>query len=148
MINNILVSFSYFFKGILFGVPSIVLLAKESIRLGAFEHMFYVKGLGGKAIVTVLLHGLLELTAIIITCGAGVVMGKSFYLPVRKSGRCTTPGSKRGYKDRCRPCANLCCGRIYRGLYYPLLQNAIIHEPVYSFCMRPFYHLVLHLLSY
>jgi uncharacterized membrane protein SpoIIM required for sporulation len=78
MINNIMVSFFYFFKGILFGVPSIVSLAKESIRLGAFEHMFYTKGLGGQAVVTVLLHGLLELTAIIITCGAGIVMGKSF----------------------------------------------------------------------
>lgn len=78
MINNIMVSFSYFFRGILFGIPSITSLAKESIRLGAFEHMFYSKGLGGQAVVTVLLHGLLELTAIIITCGAGIVMGKSF----------------------------------------------------------------------
>jgi uncharacterized membrane protein SpoIIM required for sporulation len=32
-------------------------------------------------VVTVLLHGLLELTAIIITCGAGLVMGKSFLFP-------------------------------------------------------------------
>lgn len=78
MINNIMVSFSYFFRGILFGIPSITSLAKESIRIGAFEHMFYVKGLGGQAVVTVLLHGLLELTAIILTCGAGVVMGKSY----------------------------------------------------------------------
>lgn len=81
MINNIMVSFTYFFKGILFGIPSIVLLAKEAIRLGAFEHMFYTHGLGGAAVVTVLLHGLLELTAIILTCGAGVVMGKSFLFP-------------------------------------------------------------------
>lgn len=78
MINNIMVSFSYFFRGILFGIPSITSLAKESIRIGAFEHMFYAKGLGGQAVVTVLLHGLLELTAIILTCGAGVVMGKSY----------------------------------------------------------------------
>jgi uncharacterized membrane protein SpoIIM required for sporulation len=78
MINNIMVSFSYFFRGILFGIPSITSLAKESIRIGAFEHLFYVKGLGGQAVVTVLLHGLLELTAIILTCGAGVVMGKSY----------------------------------------------------------------------
>lgn len=78
MINNIMVSFSYFFRGILFGIPSITSLAKESIRIGAFEHMFYTKGLGGQAVVTVLLHGLLELTAIILTCGAGVVMGKSY----------------------------------------------------------------------
>ncbi|HZH00203.1 MAG TPA: stage II sporulation protein M [Flavisolibacter sp.] len=99
MINNILVSFSYFFKGILFGVPSIVLLAKESIRLGAFEHMFYVKGLGGKAIVTVLLHGLLELTAIIITCGAGVVMGKSFlFAGTQKRVDALRQGAKDGIK--------------------------------------------------
>lgn len=78
MINNIMVSFSYFFRGILFGIPSITSLAKESIRIGAFEHMFYAKGLGGQAVVTVLLHGLLELTAIILTCGAGVVMGMSY----------------------------------------------------------------------
>lgn len=81
MINNIMVSFSYFFRGILFGIPSIMSLAKESMRLGAFEHMFYAKGLGGQAIVTVLLHGLLELTAIIFTCGAGIVMGKSYLFP-------------------------------------------------------------------
>ncbi len=81
MINNIMVSFSYFFRGILFGVPSILLLAKESMRLGAFEHMFYAKDLGGQAVVTVLLHGLLELTAIILTCGAGLVMGMSYLFP-------------------------------------------------------------------
>jgi uncharacterized membrane protein SpoIIM required for sporulation len=47
--------------------------------------MFYSKGLGGKAVVTVLLHGLLELTAIILTCGAGVVMGKSYLFPGTRS---------------------------------------------------------------
>ncbi len=81
MINNIMVSFSYFFKGILFGIPSITSLAKESIRIGAFEQMFFAKGLGVEAVVTILLHGMLELTAIIITCGAGVIMGTSYLFP-------------------------------------------------------------------
>jgi len=81
MINNIMVSFTYFFRGILFGIPSIAALAKESMRLGAFEHMFFAKGLGSQAIIIVLLHGMLELTAIIVTCGAGVIMGKSFLFP-------------------------------------------------------------------
>ncbi len=99
MINNIMVSFSYFFKGILFGIPSVVSLAKESIRLGAFEHMFYSKGLGGQAVVTVLLHGLLELTAIIITCGAGVVMGKSFlFAGTQKRIDSLRQGAKDGVK--------------------------------------------------
>jgi uncharacterized membrane protein SpoIIM required for sporulation len=81
MLNNIFVSFIYFFRGIVLGLPSIVALGKESIRLGAFEHMFYVKNLGGQAIVTVLIHGILELTAIIIACAAGVVMGTSYLFP-------------------------------------------------------------------
>lgn len=99
MINNIMVSFSYFFRGILFGVPSITSLAKESIRLGAFEHMFYVKGLGGQAVVTVLLHGLLELTAIIITCGAGIVMGKSYlFAGTQKRIDSLKQGAKDGVK--------------------------------------------------
>jgi uncharacterized membrane protein SpoIIM required for sporulation len=99
MVNNIMVSFSYFFRGILFGIPSIAALAKESMRLGAFEHMFYTKNLGGQAIVTVLLHGLLELTAIIITCGAGVVMGTSFLFPgTKKRIDSLREGAKDGIK--------------------------------------------------
>jgi len=81
MINNIVVSLMYFVKGILFGVLSIYSLIKESIRLGAFEYMFFSKGLGGKAAMTVLIHGMLELTAIIIASGAGMVLGKSFLFP-------------------------------------------------------------------
>ena len=78
MINNIMVSLMYFVRGLLFGVLTILALVRESVRVGAFEYMFYAKGLGGQAAVTILLHGLLELTAIIIACAAGVVLGKSF----------------------------------------------------------------------
>lgn len=78
MINNIMVSLMYFVRGLLFGFLTIIALVKESVRIGAFEYMFYAKGLGSQAVVTILLHGLLELTAIIIACAAGVVLGKSF----------------------------------------------------------------------
>ncbi len=81
MINNIMVSLIYFVRGILFGIFSAVALIKESVRLGAFEYMFYAKGLGGQAVLTVLLHGFLELSAIIISCGAGIVLGKSYLFP-------------------------------------------------------------------
>jgi uncharacterized membrane protein SpoIIM required for sporulation len=81
MINNIMVSLMYFVRGILFGVLTIMALVRESVRLGAFEYLFYSKGLGGQAVVTVLLHGLLELTAIIIACAAGIVLGKSTLFP-------------------------------------------------------------------
>jgi uncharacterized membrane protein SpoIIM required for sporulation len=85
MENNIRVSFIYFFKGIALGIPSLTALGKESIRIGAFEQMFFSKGLGRLAVVTVLIHGMLELTAIIIACAAGFVMGTGFLFP--KTGR-------------------------------------------------------------
>lgn len=78
MINNIMVALMYFVRGLLFGVLTITALVRESVRVGAFEYLFYAKGLGGQAVVTILLHGLLELTAIIISCAAGLVLGKSF----------------------------------------------------------------------
>ena len=81
MINNIMVSLIYFVRGIFLGVLSAVALIQESVRLGAFEYMFYAKGLGGQAVLTVLLHGFLELTAIIISCAAGIVLGKSYLFP-------------------------------------------------------------------
>ena len=81
MINNIMVSLMYFVRGLSFGILTILALMKESVRIGAFEYMFYAKGLGGQAVVTILLHGLLELTAIIIACAAGIVLGKSFLFP-------------------------------------------------------------------
>ena len=77
LVNNITVSLKYFAKGIFFGIFSLYSLVIESIRLGAFEYMFYKHGLGGKALLTILIHGILELTAIIIACAAGLVMGKS-----------------------------------------------------------------------
>ena len=78
MINNIMVSLMYFVRGLLFCFLTIIALMRESVRVGAFEYLFYAKGMGSQAVVTILLHGLLELTAIIISCAAGVVLGKSF----------------------------------------------------------------------
>ena len=96
MINNIMVSLIYFVRGLLFGIFSAIALIKESVRLGAFEYLFYAKGLGGQAVLTVLLHGFLELTAIIISCAAGIVLGKSYLFPGTVS---RIDAFKKGAKD-------------------------------------------------
>jgi len=85
MLNNIMVSFTYFFRGLLLGIPSMLALGREAIRIGAFEYMFYEHDLGLNAVVTVLLHGMLELTAIIIACGGGLIMGTSFLFAVTRN---------------------------------------------------------------
>jgi uncharacterized membrane protein SpoIIM required for sporulation len=85
MYNNIFLSFQIFFKGILLGIPCISDLGKNSVMVGAFEYMFQKHGLGFQWICTVLIHGILELTALIIGCSAGVVMGTGYLFP--KTGR-------------------------------------------------------------
>ncbi len=81
MINNIIVSIKYFLKGILLGVISIREMSREAIRIGAFEQFFFGRGYGLKSVLTVSIHGVLELTSIIIASGAGVIMGTSYLFP-------------------------------------------------------------------
>jgi uncharacterized membrane protein SpoIIM required for sporulation len=81
MFNNIAVSLRYFVEGIFFCFLTIFHLVQESIRVGAFEYMFAAKGLGFQWVTTVLIHGTLELSAIILASGAGIVLGKSFLFP-------------------------------------------------------------------
>lgn len=81
MINNIYVSFTYFAKGLVLCFPVILDLLNEGVRLGAFEHMFFSKGLGMQSILTIFIHGTLELSAIVIAGAAGVVLGKGWMFP-------------------------------------------------------------------
>ena len=81
MIHNILVDFTLFLRGLALGIPSMIGLGQNAIIVGAFEQMFHKHGLGAEWFMAVMIHGLLELTALIIACTAGVVMGTSFLFP-------------------------------------------------------------------
>lgn len=81
MINNIRVAVFAFFQGILLGIGSVYSLVQNSIMVGVFHNMFAAKGYGIEFLFAVMLHGLLELTAIVIACGAGMVMGTSYLFP-------------------------------------------------------------------
>ncbi|MDQ3277933.1 MAG: stage II sporulation protein M, partial [Bacteroidota bacterium] len=81
MINNIIVSFTYFGKGLLLGFFSLKELGKESMRVGVFHYMFAAKGHGTGFLLAVMIHGLLELSAIVMACAAGAVMGISYLFP-------------------------------------------------------------------
>ena len=81
MINNISVSFRYFMEGLLFPFFTIPELVRDGMMVGAFDAFFYAKGLGNMFILTVMLHGTLELSSIVIAATAGVVLGKSWLFP-------------------------------------------------------------------
>jgi len=96
MINNIIVSFTYFGKGLLLGIFPLIELGKESMRVGVFHYLFAAKGYGIGFVLAVMIHGLLELSAIVLSCGAGVVMGISWLFPGTNS---RLSAFKEGVKD-------------------------------------------------
>lgn len=79
--NNIRVSFFAFVAGILLSAGSILLLISNGIMLGAFQYFFYQKGLLITSVLSIWIHGTLEITSIVIAGGAGIVLGNSILFP-------------------------------------------------------------------
>ena len=81
MINNISVSFRCFMEGLAFPYFAPKELVDNGMMVGAFDAFFYTKGLGNMFILTVMLHGILELSSIVIAVASGIVLGKSWLFP-------------------------------------------------------------------
>jgi uncharacterized membrane protein SpoIIM required for sporulation len=81
MIHNIRVSFLMFASGIFCGIPSMYMAAQNAVMVGSFDQFFAAKGLGIDFWLVVFVHGTLEITALIISSAAGIVLGKSFLFP-------------------------------------------------------------------
>lgn len=80
-VNNIRVSFLTFVAGVLFSFGTVYVLLQNGIMLGAFQYFFYEQGLLASSVLTIWIHGTLEISAIIIAGGAGLVMGNSLLFP-------------------------------------------------------------------
>ncbi len=79
--NNIRVSFTAFAAGLLASVGTAYLLFRNGIMLGSFFTLFYQQKLLASSVMVVMLHGTLEISAIIIAGGAGLRMGNSILFP-------------------------------------------------------------------
>ncbi|NNF59015.1 MAG: stage II sporulation protein M [Rhodothermaceae bacterium] len=88
-LNNILVSFLTFIG--IFRVPGLVLpafsfgtvynLFSNGVMVGAFQYFFYEQGVFWESVRTIWIHGTLEISAIILAGGAGLVMGNALLFP-------------------------------------------------------------------
>lgn len=81
-INNIMVSFYAMIWGVM--VASIgtgFILVKNGIMVGSFFTFLVQEGAGTDAFLTVMIHGTLELSAIVIAGCAGFVIGNSILFP-------------------------------------------------------------------
>ena len=79
--NNIYVSLRVFVFGVAGGVGSIIELFRTGIMLGSFQYFFVQKHVGLQSFLTIWIHGTLEISAIVLAGGAGLVMGKGILFP-------------------------------------------------------------------
>ena len=94
--NNIQVAFRAFVFGIFFGIGTLWILFYNGIMVGAFEYMFFAKGLGWQSIMVIWIHGTMEIASIIISGCAGLVMGAGLLFPGTYS---VAQSFKRNVKD-------------------------------------------------
>lgn len=97
--NNILVSFYAFILGALFSFGTVWLLIKNGMMLGVFHTFLHDQGYLFTSLLTVYIHGTIEISAIIVAGAAGLVMGNSLLFPGTYSRKVAfTRGALRGLK--------------------------------------------------
>ena len=97
--NNILVALRTFVLGIFFMIGSLFILLYNGIMLGSFEYFFYENGLLQESLLTVFMHGALEISAIVIAGAAGLTLGRGLVFPGTHSRlRAFQRSARRGIK--------------------------------------------------
>jgi len=79
--HNLYVTVMCFAAGIFFSIGSVYMSMQNAVMLGSFEYFLVSKGLGTQSVLVIWIHGVLEISSIIIACGAGLVMGNSIIFP-------------------------------------------------------------------
>lgn len=81
MVNNIQVSFIAFAGGILFGLGTLFISIKNALMVGVLGQVFAEHGSLINYLGFILPHGVIELSAIILSTAAGFIMGFSLINP-------------------------------------------------------------------
>ena len=98
-VNNIKVSFLVFITGFLLSIGSVWMLLTNGVMLGAFQYYFFAKGLGWDSVLVIWIHGTLEISSIILSGAAGLILGNSILFPgTYKRMQSLRAGAKDGLK--------------------------------------------------
>lgn len=79
--NNLLVSFITFVMGAFFMVGSVVMIIRNGIMVGCFQHFFIERDLFWESFLTIWIHGTLEISALVVAAAAGLTLGRGLVFP-------------------------------------------------------------------
>ena len=120
--NNIQVAFLAFASGITAGIMTVIVLVSNGMSIGAMVGLYFAKGIGGLIMAFIAPHGVLELTAICIAGGAGLLIGAAFLVPGDRTRR-------RALVENGRRAAALVAGATFLLLVAGLIEGFISPIP-------------------
>lgn len=80
-LNNIRVGFFAFILGLTFAVGTYYVLLYNGIMVGAFVYFFIERGLFRESFLAIMLHGTLELSMIVLSGAAGLILARGLLFP-------------------------------------------------------------------
>lgn len=80
-LNNIKIDFMTFFAGIFMSIGTLLIMVVNGVMVGVFQYFFIEKGVFWESFLGIWTHGALEISAIILSGGAGLVLGKGLLFP-------------------------------------------------------------------
>lgn len=80
-VNNIRVALMTFAAGVTAGLGTAYLLFYNGVMLGSFQYFFYQQGVLLPSLLTIWIHGTLEISSIVLAGGAGFVMARGLLFP-------------------------------------------------------------------
>ncbi|HPJ53951.1 MAG TPA: stage II sporulation protein M, partial [Flavobacteriales bacterium] len=80
-VNNVRVALLAFAAGIAAGFGTVYVLLFNGIMVGAFQYFFHEQGVLRESLLTIWVHGTLEISAIVIAGAAGLALGRGMLFP-------------------------------------------------------------------
>jgi len=80
-LNNIRVGFMAFLLGLTFAIGTYYILLFNGVMVGAFIYFFIERGLFKESFLAIMLHGTLELSMIVMSGAAGLVLARGLLIP-------------------------------------------------------------------
>jgi uncharacterized membrane protein SpoIIM required for sporulation len=130
--NNIRVAYLTFAAGIVtLGIGTLYLIVFNALMLGALGGLFARAGFGADFWATIAPHGVIELTAIQIAGGAGLLIAAGVLLPgrLRRRDAIAQNGARAGVLIA-GVTAMLCVAGIIEGFFSPLRFSADVRASV------------------
>jgi uncharacterized membrane protein SpoIIM required for sporulation len=79
--NNSFVALIQVMGGLTLGLATLFSIWQNGMMLGAFQFLFFSRGLGLESILTIWIHGTIEILSIVVASSAGFIIARSILFP-------------------------------------------------------------------